>query len=222
MSQKTPHVNHKSKQKQAVPQMAAPTSTPPRQARTRSPDGSLSSERPQAFARLSQEERDAMDAAQIPYEASLPQMASAAPDRPSDMDTMLEEASGRSSPKVPAPRMRSKSPGRDRAFQKARNRGLPQMTSLDTLPPPHSPLWSSRRWNARRPRRQKPSPQCHPGRGARDLPFSRSQTRLQSQQEVGLQLTPPPLTTTRHNHPLPLNRLQWRPRRLQRDHSQPR
>ena len=77
-----------------------------------------------------------MDAAQIPYEASLPQMASAAPDRPSDMDTMLEEARGRSSPKVPAPRMRSKSPGRDRAFQNARNRGLPQMASLDTLPPP--------------------------------------------------------------------------------------
>ena len=139
MSQKIPHVNHKSKQKQAVPQMAAPTSTPPRQARTRTPDGSLSSERPQAFARLSQEERDAMDAAQIPHGASVPQMASAAPDSPSDMDTMLEEARGRPSPKALAPRMRSKSPGRDRAFQNARNRNLPQMASLDTLPPPPPP-----------------------------------------------------------------------------------
>ena len=136
MSRKNPHDGRKSKQQHQLPQMAAPTGTPPRQTRIRTPDGSLSNERPQAFARLSQEERDAMDAAQIPYETSLPHVASAAADRPSDMDTMIEAARGRSSPKVPAPRMRSKSPGRDRAFQNARNRSLPQMASLDTLPPP--------------------------------------------------------------------------------------
>ena len=221
MSRKNPHDGRKSKQQHQLPQMAAPTGTPPRQTRIRTPDGSLSNERPQAFARLSQEERDAMDAAQIPYETSLPHVASAAADRPSDMDTMIEAARGRSSPKVPAPRMRSKSPGRDRAFQNARNRGLPQMASLDTLPP-HSPLWSSRRWNARPPRRQQPNPQCLPVHGARDLQISRSRTQQQSQPEVGLQLTPPPLTRTRHSHLLPLNRLPWRPRRHQRDHNQPR
>ena len=109
MTRQNPHGDRNPKHKQQVPQVAAPTGTPPRQARTRTPNNSLSCERPQAFARLSQKERDAMDEAHVPQSASVPQEASTAGDRPSALDAMIESARGLPRVKSPAPNPRSRS-----------------------------------------------------------------------------------------------------------------
>ena len=140
MGRQNSQTDRKSKQKQAGPHAAAHPTSPTRHARNRTPSSALSDERPQAYSRLSEEERAAIDAAHAPHEAPGPHGASE-PQLPSALDAMMRAARGLQQ-LSPGQRMRSKSPGRDRAVHNARGRHAPNY-GLHVAPPVQPPPLSS-------------------------------------------------------------------------------